>query len=106
MEILQVCLGKTSIQLKIGYKGGKKGQATFLVRVNFPGAHLQSSSELGKVIGQMQRTCPKSVEVDSSAILRASVACAVHGHLTQSPMVLLWSEHSKNITEPTTIEKM
>lgn len=54
------------------------------------------------MIGQMQGTCPESVGVDSNAI----VACTVYGHLMQSPMVLLWTKYSKNITEPTTIEQM
>lgn len=58
------------------------------------------------MIGHMQGTYPESVDVDSSAILRASVAYAVYGHLMQSPMVLLWSKHSKNITELTTVEQM
>lgn len=82
---------------QIGYKGGKKGQATSLIRVNLSGTHLQSFSEPGKVALKLI-IYPQIVDVDSKSVLRAPVACAVYEHLMQSPLVPVWTKHSENVT--------
>lgn len=82
---------------QIGYKGGEKWQATLLIRVKLSGTHLQSFTEPGKV-ALKPIIYPEIVYVDSKAVLRAPIACAVCGHLMQSPLVPGWTKHSENAT--------
>jgi len=41
----------------------------------------------------------ETVDVDSKAVLKAAVACAVYGHLMKSPLVPVWTKHSENVTQ-------
>lgn len=68
-------------------------QATCLIRVNLSATHLQPFSEPGKVALKLI-TNPEKVDVDSKAVLRTPAACAVLGHLLQSPLAPVWTKHS------------